>query len=150
MSNKYNIGVWAWELDKLPEEWKKESEIYSEIWTISSFCEEVFKKELPTKIIKKFNLFGNFKPKRDKEKSKKSLGFEDKFILLFVYDTNSDINRKNPMCVIKSFEDSLSKIENTLLVIKTHNMDQKTIDKHFTNKYDNILLINETWINQKW
>lgn len=53
--NRYNIGIWFFELETLPENWKKLSENYDEIWATTSFLEGVFKKELPGKKVRKIN-----------------------------------------------------------------------------------------------
>ena len=142
--NKKNIALWAWEIEELPDSWKESSKYFDEIWTISDFCLNTFKNELPNKIIKKINIPGDLKEKRNKDECKLKFGFENKFVCLFTFDANSDIERKNPMAVIDTFTKSISKYENTLLVIKSHNLNDNQIKKYFSNLPKNVLLINKT------
>jgi hypothetical protein len=147
IKNKYNIALWAWELDKLPNKWKERSKIFAEIWTISDFCFEVFKSELPNQIIKKIEIPANFKEIRDKNLSKEKFNLVNKFVVLFVFDTSSDLYRKNPFDLISVFVNSISKYDNTILILKTHNLDNNT--KYFYNLPPNIWLINQTWDDNK-
>jgi glycosyltransferase involved in cell wall biosynthesis len=146
LNNKYNIALWAWELDLLPNSWLEHSKIFSEIWTISDFCLNVFKKELTqNSIIKKINIPGNFKEKKDKNSCKEILNLSNKFILLFIFDYVSCEDRKNPKDLIETFNKTLSKKDDCVLIIKTHNAP-----KNYLSEYsDNILIINEVWDEEK-
>jgi hypothetical protein len=148
-TNKKNIALWAWELDKIPEKWKESSKYFDEVWTISDFCMDVFKKEIPNKIIKKLDIPADFRKKMNKEECKEILGFKNKFICLFIFDFNSDINRKNPMSVIETFKSSISKFGDTLLILKTHNMKDSEMDRYFGVLPNNVMIINETWSKNK-
>src|SRR6185369_9301381 len=37
LNNRYNIGVWAWELPRFPEKWHDRFPYYDEVWVGSSF-----------------------------------------------------------------------------------------------------------------
>jgi predicted MPP superfamily phosphohydrolase len=146
LNNKYNIALWAWELNLLPDYWVEHSKIFSEIWTISDFCLDVFEKELTqNSIIKKINIPGNFKEKRDKNYCKEILNLSNKFVLLFIFDYYSCEDRKNPVDIIETFNKTLSKKDDCILIIKTHNAP-----KDYLSEYsNNILIINETWDEEK-
>lgn len=145
LHNKYNIALWPWELDKLPEKWKIISSLFNEVWAISDFCERVFTKELPHNIIKKVNIPAQWRPKLNKQKCKQYFGIENKFVVMFAFDGMSDIVRKNPMITIKAFNNSIGKFKDTLLIIKTYNLPKEVELKYLSDLPDNVLIINELW-----
>jgi len=83
IKDKYNIVLWAWELPDVPDTWIKESKIFDEIWTISKFCEDSFKRNILNKNIKTLNIPTDFFDKKNKDNIKKKLGFDGKFVCLF-------------------------------------------------------------------
>ena len=143
---KYNIGLWAWELEELPETWKKCADDFDEIWTISEFCKMSFEKNLPNKKIRVLDIPGEFKVKLNKQESKEKMGFQRKFVILYTFDANSCLERKNPVGVIEAFTKSLSKYPECLLVLKTHNLSpSQKIVLNKSIKNTKVLIINETW-----
>lgn len=127
-NHKKNIGLWAWEVEVLPEYWIKYSELFDEIWTISNFTKSIFEKELPNKIIKSLNIPGAPFKVLDKSTCKQTFGINpNTFLCSFVFDSFSDINRKNPLHVIESFESSLGD-EDSVLLIKCQNLSQENRD----------------------
>lgn len=127
-NHKKNIGLWAWEVEVLPEYWIKYSELFDEIWTISNFTKSIFEKELPNKIIKSLNIPGAPFKLLDKSTCKQTFGINSNtFLCSFVFDSFSDINRKNPLHVIESFESSLGD-EDSVLLIKCQNLSQENRD----------------------
>jgi hypothetical protein len=149
LHNKYNIALWAWELEKLPNSWKKKSELFDEIWTISDFCKKTFEQELIGKKIEKINIPSNFFENKNKETSKKVFNLDGKFVCLFVFDAHSDIDRKNPFAVIESFKKSLGKLQNTILIIKGQNLSPKEYNLLKGVSENNIIIINDTFSKEK-
>jgi len=120
--NKYNIGSWFWELDKLPIKWRITNLIIDEIWVFSDFNKYIFLKYF--KNIKKINLpLKKIKPLKQIESKK------IKYLISFDYD--SYFERKNPLAGIKSFKEAFKKDEDVQLIIKTRN---HTKHKYFHNK----------------
>jgi glycosyltransferase involved in cell wall biosynthesis len=147
---KKNIVLWAWELETLPESWVKESNLFDEIWTISDFCKKAFEKHLPNKKIEVINIPGNFKNLQDKKESKLALSLENKFVVTFIFDGNSDRMRKNPDGVIKAFNKYLVDFDNTILFIKTHNLKDSDLELlKSLDKSSRLILVNESWSNEK-
>jgi hypothetical protein len=150
LNNKYNIALWAWEMENVTDKWIKSSEEYDEIWTISEFCKNAFEKNLPSKPIASLNIPAHFKNRMDKADCKKELNFENKFVILFIFDANSDLERKNPKGVIESFKMSLSNHDNCILILKAHNMtDEQMFEMSQCIDDKNIMLINENWSYEK-
>jgi hypothetical protein len=85
--NRYNIGIWFFELETLPQNWKKLSEDYHEIWATTTFLEDLFKKELPGKNLRNINHPLTPIKKLDKNESKSHFGIgQDEFVCLFIFD----------------------------------------------------------------
>lgn len=148
--NKKNIGLWAWEIETLPNSWKEYSSLYDEIWTISDFTKKILEKELPNIPIKRINIPGSPFNKLDKDNCKRTFGIDgDTFVCSFVFDSFSDINRKNPLYVIDSFESSISN-ENSVLIIKCQNLGEK--NKEFLLNYpktNKVKFIFETYTDEQ-
>jgi hypothetical protein len=147
--NKYNISLWAWELESLPKKWIESSKKFDEIWSQSEFCKESFQNSIPDKKIELINIKGDFRNKNPKEESKKRLGLDGKFIVSFIFDGNSDRVRKNPEGVIYAFNKYLSKFDDCVLFLKCHNLKKDDIEilKKICNEKN--ILINEGWSDEK-
>jgi len=94
--NRYNIGFWVWELDRMRPGWAKIADKYfDEIWTASNYCANTFKKELdipvrvlphPLRMPRKITGIGRV-----------DFGIPgDKFAFFFAFDAFSRVDRKNP------------------------------------------------------
>lgn len=138
LKDKYNIGLWAWELEEVPANWIKESIRFDKIWTISTFCRDIFKNKLLNKNIDYINLPINVS-KLDKDTCKKYFNINtDKFVFLFTFDYNSDPYRKNVKDLIKAFKIAFEDNDDVLLLIKTHSLPKGVIEETH-----NIKIIND-------
>jgi len=153
LTNKYNIGVWFWELEKLPKLWLENSKKYSEIWATSDFMFNIFKENLPSNTeIKRVNFPVDIPKKIDKKVAKKYFGInEDEFLCLFIFDYTSCYYRKNPNGVIKSFKDAFTNNEKCKLIIKSQNAPKEYFEKikNLVENDDRIILINEMYDSEK-
>jgi hypothetical protein len=137
---KRNIGVWAWELEEVPIKWINESVNYEKIWTISKFCNDIFKKKLINKNIVYLDYPVNYL-KCDKDIAREHFNIsKNKFIFLFLFDYNSDIERKNVQNLVNVFNKTFSNNPDVLLVLKTHSLP---VANSLDLEYDNILVINK-------
>jgi len=119
--NNYNIGVWFWELEKLPPPWRHIAPLVDEVWAQSHFVQQVFKAYSRQVEVMPFSLDAVV----PSQKTRADLGLPDKsFIFLFTFDYLSHAARKNPQAVIDSFQQAFGASEEVLLVIKTVNSDQ--------------------------
>jgi hypothetical protein len=153
LKNKYNIGVWFWELNELPEIWLKNSINYSEVWAPTDFLFNVFKNNL-SKDIKIVRVdFPVINPKKlNKNESKKHFGInDDEFLCLFIFDFLSDLYRKNPYAVIETFKNTFTNNEKCKLIIKSHNGKPNQIKKmlEFIKNDERIIFINESFNENK-
>lgn len=127
---KTNIGLWFWELESLPEEWKRAAPIFDEIWVNSRFCEKSLARALPGSRIRYLHPEVTAPDARDPEQSKDHFGFDrQSLVFLFVFDGNSDYFRKNPDGVIRAFKSAFEHERDVILVIKTHNLASQYVEK---------------------
>ena len=119
--NNYNIGVWFWELEKIPPPWRHIAPLVDEVWAQSHFVQQVFKAYSRQVEVMPFSLDAVV----PSQKTRANLGLPDKaFIFLFTFDYLSHAARKNPQAAIDSFQQAFGASEEVLLVIKTVNSDQ--------------------------
>ena len=112
---KYNIGYWAWELSRFPQELTGAFDYFEEIWVPSSFALEAVSRVSPIPVRKM--------PHALEIPDKKSAGGRDtaadKFMFLYMFDFHSQLERKNPLGLIKAFKKAFKKSDNAVLVLKT-------------------------------
>ncbi|NMG08320.1 glycosyltransferase [Brasilonema sp. UFV-L1] len=140
--NKYNIGFWAWELPDFPKEWLSAFNLFDEIWTPSNYSVEAIAPVSPVPVIKFMHSLSLPQP----QVSKQELGLPDnKFIFLFIFDFYSVFERKNPIAVIKAFQQAFGKNDDVLLVLKFSNAkhfpEKSKQLKDFVKNFQNIKLI---------
>jgi hypothetical protein len=129
MNGKYNIGIWFWELDNLPDYWIKNADNFNEIWVFSKFIYNILIKNLPGKVIKIINIPPTIPDILDKDECKIKNNIEtDEFLCLFIFDFCSDIHRKNPIAVIETFKRCFNSNEKARLIIKSQNGSIKDIN----------------------
>lgn len=116
---KYNIGSWWWEVEKLPESWRKELHRFDELWVGSEFIRQNFLNSavsLPVIVVPPYVVT------KPSDFSRPHFTLSDReFIFLFVFDFFSSFERKNPLAVIESFKKAFPNEENVRLVIKSSN-----------------------------
>lgn len=139
---KYNIGFWLWELEEFPEEWVKCFSFVDEIWTPSEFVSNSIRKKttIPVRTVP-YYISAPVEQKYDR----KYFGLpEDKFLFLCMYDSNSTIQRKNPVGAIEAFKKAFSSDNNDIgLVIKINNPQTTELEKinDILKGYKNIYMI---------
>ena len=122
----YNIGVWLWELETVPQKWLPILAYVDELWVPSEFIARALYKvtDKPVTVIP----YGISVP-FDETATRASLGLpEDRFCVLVMYDSNSYASRKNPAAAIKAYAKAFGKQNPaTHLVIKVNNPKQADI-----------------------
>ena len=128
-----NIGYWVWELDIFPEEWVRLADYLDEIWTPSDFsfqaiskailktdCFAYARNDIPvTKIPHCISLSPDNIP-IGKEAARRGLNIAaDIFMFLFIFDFQSEIERKNPFAVVEAFKKAFSPTDKAMLFLKT-------------------------------
>lgn len=142
--DRYNIAFWLWELEDIPQHWKKFFPMLDEIWTPSEFISENLRKvtDLPV-----CTMPYCVEAPVDEGLNRKYFGLpEDKFLFLAMYDSNSTIERKNPTGAIRAFRKAFKNNPNVGIVVKINNAKPRDIE-HLNQMFrgcPNVYFITET------
>ncbi|HTI23086.1 MAG TPA: FkbM family methyltransferase [Kutzneria sp.] len=114
---RYVIGVWSWELEEFPAWMHSAYGLVDEIWTISDFCRTALAghSSVPVHTIPvpvRDPLDGAEPPARDHDGPTR---------FLFAFDYNSLFDRKNPLGVVRAFQQAFDGRTDAELVIKSIN-----------------------------
>lgn len=126
---RYNIGTFLWELDHIPSSWIPYLDLFDEFWVPSKFIKDCLR-EVTTKPI---YVIPYGMERINVKELPRAFDFRDKFTFLSMFDSKSNIERKNPIAVIKSFKNAFEHYPYVRLVVKTNNL----------TKEDNAILTNE-------
>jgi glycosyltransferase involved in cell wall biosynthesis/GT2 family glycosyltransferase len=119
-SDRYNIGLWVWELERFPEQWHRHFERYHEIWVPSEFCRQAVAAVSPIPVVTMPHPIVLDQGKATSNRKQFTLP-GDEFVFLFVFDYLSVFQRKNPLAVIEAFKSAFSRQDKATLVIKCIN-----------------------------
>ncbi|MBL8446426.1 MAG: glycosyltransferase family 4 protein [Zoogloeaceae bacterium] len=114
--NSFNIGYWAWELDRLPAEWVRACRAMDAILVPSRFTAEVIAEAAacPVRVVP-----------HPLDLPRAALGLRhrldlpaDAFVAALVFNCDSSFERKNPLAAIAAFRAAVGEVENAYLVLK--------------------------------
>ena len=125
LGDRYVIANWYWELPELPDEWLKEFEFVDEVWAASRFIAGAVSAKTSRPVV--------YMPpvvqlSHAPAVSRAELGLpEDRYVFLAMVDTNSVLQRKNPLGVLRAFKRAfpLGSNPNVALVMKFNNPDYR-------------------------
>lgn len=143
-NRRYNIAFWLWELEEIPEHWKKFFPMLDEIWTPSEFISNNLRKvtDLPV-----YTMPYCVEAPVDAALNREYFGLpEDKFLFLVMYDSNSTIERKNPTGAIRAFRKAFKNTPDVGIVIKINNAKQRDMEhlRHMLKGCQNVYYITNT------
>lgn len=117
---RYNIGFWLWELEDFPDSWLHFLRFVDEIWTPSEFISNNLRRATNKPV---YTIPYPINAPRDETCTRDYFNLpEDKFLFLCMYDSNSTIERKNPIGAISSYKIAFPvEREDVGLVIKISN-----------------------------
>ena len=110
------VGYWYWELADLPRSFLPAFELVEEVWVPSRFVHDALQPhtDKPVVIVPPSL---DFRPPA--EGGRKAFGLpEDRFLFLTMASVHSVIERKNPMAVVRAFEEAFSPQDEVGLVVK--------------------------------
>ncbi len=124
---RYNIAFWLWELEEIPEHWKKYFPMLDEIWTPSEFISRNLRKvtDLPVYTMP-YCVEAPVDEQIDRTYFKLP---EDQFLFLVMYDSNSTIERKNPTGAIRAFRAAFKNNPDVGLILKINNAKQRDMEQ---------------------
>ncbi len=112
----YRIGMWLWETDRIPDEWRAVSRLVNEVWTASRFVAEGLCRSLDVPV---HHLTPGLRIDPIGRISRARYGIApDRFIFLFMFDMSSILERKNPLGLIAAFKEAFRRDDKAALVIK--------------------------------
>lgn len=121
LENRYNIALWAWEIEEFPD-WMAESAVYlDEIWANSSFSAQAIAKKVDIPV-HPFPL--PIRTPNPPARSRYELGLPERFLFLFCFDMDSIFARKNPLALIEAFKMAFPDDSGAHLLIKSINGDR--------------------------
>ena len=124
----YNIGYWVWELDEFPEEWTRLAYYLDEIWTPSDFSFQAISKAILKTVkipVTKIPHCISLSPSPEnipigKVAVRRDLNIPpDVYMFLFIFDFQSEIERKNPFAVVEAFKKAFLPSDKAMLFLKT-------------------------------
>lgn len=121
---RFNIGYWAWELDKFPTTWDIAFRYYDEIWVPSNFVRQAVEERSPVPVR---CIPHPVEPLRTTRDARAALGIpSDCKVFLCMFDMGSVAERKNPLAAVRAFKLACSSRKDVCLVVKarrpTHNL----------------------------
>lgn len=124
LGDRYVVAQWYWELAELPDEWVKEFEFVDEVWAGSQFISDAVSRKSPAPVLRippVVRLSGGARLSRSQ------LGLpEDRYLFLAMFDTNSVLQRKNPLGVLRAFKAAFEGSDTGVgLVMKFNNPDYR-------------------------
>jgi glycosyltransferase involved in cell wall biosynthesis len=120
---RYNIGAWAWELPRFPEQWYDRFAYYDEIWVGTSFVAAAIAPIAPIPVIRIPPVLTPRTP-GSREQGRTEWGVQpDEFTFLFVFDVHSHLQRKNPVAVVDAFRRAFRPSEPVRLILKCVNAE---------------------------
>lgn len=123
VAGRYNVGFWAWELERFPAAWQGAMDLVDEIWVPSDFVRRAVAAST-SKPVRTVGMAVNATPSR--RYSRAELGLpEGTFLFLFSFDYSSYVARKNPAAVVQAFRTAFPRGDEPVsLVIKSINGHQ--------------------------
>lgn len=117
--NRYNIGIWVWELPEFPEHWRPLFGIFHEIWVPSHYALEAIAAVSPVPVMRLPHSIQLATPQATRADLEIPA---ETFVFLFMFDFCSVYERKNPEAVIQAFRQAFGDApENVQLIIKSSN-----------------------------
>ncbi len=117
LDSRYNIGLWAWEIEDFPRGMATSRRFLDEIWANSSFSAAAIQKRVDCPV-HPFPL--PVSVPENPPLGRQELGLPDGFVFLFCFDFDSVFERKNPLAVIRAFQQAFPH-EEVFLRIKSIN-----------------------------
>lgn len=124
----YNIGIWTWESNRLPEDWQEWMSFFDEIWTDSTYAANCLGRYALVPVIAIPHAISD----RMSLPNRAQFGISaNEFIFLFTFDYHSLPYRKNSEAVIHAFRIAFQHESDVRLIIKTtHEAEHRDIAQH--------------------
>ena len=128
LGDRYVVAQWYWELPELPDEWLKDFQFVDEVWAGSQFISDAVSRKSPVPVVRIPPVVRlREEPGCDADLARSQLGLpENRFLFLAMFDTNSVLQRKNPLGVLRAFKAAFAGSDSSVgLVMKFNNPDYR-------------------------
>lgn len=116
---RFNIGYWFWEVSRFPDRYRDSFSSFDEIWVASDFCLDAVAASSPIPVVK---IAPGFRFERPGGRTRESFGIsEGEFVFLYVFDSASNLHRKNPAGLLRAFRLAFPSPGRERLILKTTN-----------------------------
>jgi len=119
LNNRYNIGMWFWELCSFRPDWLVSFGALDEMWAASNFIRDALalNTSLPVHTMRI-----PVEPDRTTIKyNRKHFGIpENVFVFAHIFDVGSLVERKNPFGLIKAYKNAFGNRKDVMLILKYH------------------------------
>jgi len=120
--DRFNIGIWYWELANFPKQWLDRFKYIDELWAVSQFMVDSFSRVSPIPVVKvryPLTVTDNISPLD----ARRRYGLKDEFVFFFVFDFHSYYERKNPAGLLRAYSNAFSNRPDILLLVNSINGD---------------------------
>jgi glycosyltransferase involved in cell wall biosynthesis len=124
LGGRPTIGHWAWETDVLPPGWMPAFRHLDEVWVISNFIAENLARVSPVPVI----VVPPAVTVPDLAGVELELGWDERFMFVFMLDFFSTLRRKNALGLIDAFTRAFAPGEGPRLIVKTMNAEFRPRD----------------------
>lgn len=152
-NDRYNIAYWNWELSEFPKLYHHLFDYIDEIWVPSNFVLNAVSSVSPVPVVRIPYYIGSHINNKQKGSIREDFGLsKDDYIYLFIFDLQSQAERKNPAGLIKTFKKAFSNKDSAVLIIKCSHADlhkksfveiKKLSEKHRIKIIDSVLTNDE-------
>ncbi len=113
----YRIGYWYWELSDLPADVRSALTPVDEVWAPTRFIGDAFRKHLRVPVVP---MLPGVRLPAFRPRPRAHFGLpDDRFLVLFAFDMNSQMRRKNPLALVDAFRRAFRTDDRAHLVLKT-------------------------------
>jgi glycosyltransferase involved in cell wall biosynthesis len=121
LEGRYNIALWAWEIEDFPDWMAASARWVDEIWANSSFSARAIARKVSCPV---FPFPLPIRTPNPPARSRYELGLPESFLFLFCFDFDSVFERKNPLGVVEAFKTAFPSGKGVHLLLKSINGDR--------------------------
>lgn len=151
LSSYYNIIYWAWEFPEVSDKVVEILNVFDELWVPSDFCVNIFTKYTGIPVIRFSHPIQKLEDSKEFDLKEYNIPQNSK-VYLTIFDSLSTTIRKNPEATLEAFTSVFKEEKESVLIVKTHNLErskdaQKALEKY--NNIPNVIIINGHFSKEK-
>jgi len=151
LAGHYNIVYWAWEFPEVSDKTVEFLNIFDELWVPSDFCVNIFTKYTGIPVMRFSHPIQKLAPSDEFNFEEYNIKPGSK-VYITIFDSLSTTIRKNPEATIEAFINVFKDDPESILIVKTHNLERSKDAQKVVEKYagiSNIIIINEHFSKEK-